>query len=132
MSVGDARLLVVEDNDTLRRGVKRALRERFVAVDDAASGDEALARLAGAAQPYDVVVTDLRLPGVDGVAVLRAALERDPRTCVLLMTAYGSIDTAVEAMRAGAFDFVQKPVDLAPARAAGGPGGGPPAAAPSR
>ncbi|MBW2268169.1 MAG: sigma-54-dependent Fis family transcriptional regulator [Deltaproteobacteria bacterium] len=112
MSGSAARLLVVEDNDTLRRGVKRALRESFHSVDDAASGDEALGRIQSSAHPYDVVVTDLRLPGADGVAVLRAALERDPRTRVLLMTAYGTIDTAVEAMRAGAFDFVQKPLDL--------------------
>ncbi|MEE2676937.1 MAG: sigma-54 dependent transcriptional regulator [Myxococcota bacterium] len=109
---GDARVLVVEDNETLRRGVQRALRETWGAVDDAASGDEAVGRIASASDPYDVVLTDLRLPGSDGVAVLRAALERDPRTSVLLMTAYGSVETAVRAMRAGAFDFVQKPLDL--------------------
>jgi len=108
----EARLLVVEDNDTLRRGVQRALRETWGAVDDAATGDEAIGRIAAAPDPYDVVLTDLRLPGTDGVAVLRAALERDPRTSVLMMTAYGSIETAVTAMRAGAFDFVQKPLDL--------------------
>lgn len=112
MTPRTARLLVAEDNDTLRRGVARALRENFSLVDDTASGDEAIGRIAGASEPYDVIVTDLRLPGADGVAVLRAALERDPRTRVLLMTAYGSIDTAVEAMRSGAFDFVQKPLDL--------------------
>ena len=108
----EARLLVVEDNDTLRRGVQRALRETWSVVDDAATGDEAVGRIATAPYSYDVVLTDLRLPGTDGVAVLRAALERDPRTRVLLMTAYGSIETAVTAMRAGAFDFVQKPLDL--------------------
>jgi two-component system response regulator HydG len=59
-----------------------------------------------------VVLTDVRLPGADGVAVLRAALERDAGTSVVLMTAYGSIETAVEAMRLGAFDFLQKPLDL--------------------
>lgn len=107
-----ARLMIVEDNDTLRRGIVRALAESFECVDDAESGEEAVARLRQATTPYDVVVTDLRLPGVDGVGVLRAALARDARTRVLLMTAYGSVDTAVEAMRAGAFDFVQKPLDL--------------------
>jgi len=107
-----ARLLVVEDNDTLRRGVQSALRETWGVVDDAATGDEAVGRIAAAPEPYDVVLTDLRLPGTDGVAVLRAARERDPRTSVLLMTAYGSIESAVTAMRAGAFDFVQKPLDL--------------------
>ena len=63
-------------------------------------------------QPYDVVVTDLRLPGADGLAVLEAARARDERTRVLLLTAFGSVDTAVRAMRAGAFDFLEKPLDL--------------------
>ena len=97
-----ARLLVVEDNDTLRRGVGLALRETWGDVDDAATGDEAVRRISAAPDPYDVVLTDLRLPGSDGVAVLRAALQRDSRTSVLMMTAYGSIENAVTAMRAGA------------------------------
>lgn len=107
-----ARLLVVEDNDTLRRGVGRALRETWGVVDDATTGDEAIRCISAAPDPYDVVLTDLRLPGSDGVAVMRAALDRDSRTSVLMMTAYGSIENAVAAMRAGAFDFVQKPLDL--------------------
>jgi two-component system response regulator HydG len=108
-----ARILVVEDNDTLRRGVARALRDAWGDVDEVASGDVAIDRIGDPRVPaYDVVVTDLRLPGADGRAVLRAAGERDPRTAVLLMTAYGSIETAVEAMRCGAFDFVEKPLDL--------------------
>jgi DNA-binding NtrC family response regulator len=110
---GACRFLVVEDNDTLRRGIARALADGFGAVDEAASGDEAVARLRDASQPaYDVVVTDLRLPGAGGLDVLDAARARDERTAVLLMTAYGTIDSAVEAMRRGAFDFVQKPFDL--------------------
>ncbi len=108
-----ARILVAEDNDTLRRGIVLALRESGGAVTEAASGERAIALLRDRAQdPYDVVVTDLRLPGADGLAVLAAARERDPRTSVVLMTAYGSIETAVQAMRSGAFDFVQKPLDL--------------------
>ncbi len=110
---GEARILVVEDNDVLRRGVALALREAWGRVDEAGAGDEAIARIERSTEsPYDVVVTDLRLPGADGVAVLRAAREADPRTRVVLMTAYGTIETAVEAMRCGAFDFVQKPLDL--------------------
>ena len=109
----EARILVVEDNDTLRGGVSLALREAWSEVEEAASGEEALARIHDPGrEPFDVVLTDVRLPGADGLAVLRAARERDPRTSVLLMTAYGSIETAVEAMRFGAFDFVQKPIDL--------------------
>ncbi len=108
-----ARILVVEDNDTLRRGVARALRDAWGDVDEAASGDVAIDRIGDhRVPPYDVVLTDLRLPGADGSAVLRAAGDRDSRTAVVLMTAYGSIETAVEAMRCGAFDFVEKPLDL--------------------
>ena len=80
-------------------------------VEEAAAGDEALDCIR-AREAYDVILSDVSLPGADGVAVLRAARERDVRTSVLLMTAYGSIETAVEAMRAGAFDFLQKPLDL--------------------
>ena len=112
-AVEPARLLVVEDGDALRRGIVSALGEAWEPVDSEADGAAAVARLGDRAVPsYDVVVTDLRLPGADGVAVLKAAHERDARTAVLLMTAYGSIETAVEAMKLGAFDFVQKPFDL--------------------
>jgi two-component system response regulator HydG len=105
--------LVVEDNDTLRRGIALALRESWAEVDEVATGDAAVERISDSgAEPFDVIISDLRLPGCDGVSVLRAAHERDPGTSVLLMTAYGSIETAVDAMRSGAFDFVQKPLDL--------------------
>jgi two-component system response regulator HydG len=108
-----ARILVVEDNASLRRGIVRALRERWSDVDEAADGSRARERLADrGVEPYDVVVTDLRLPGADGVEVLRAARSRDARTAVILMTAYGTIETAVEAMKLGAFDFLQKPFEL--------------------
>jgi two-component system response regulator HydG len=112
-ATASARILVVEDNDTLRSGVAIALRETWGGVEEVESGDAALSRIRDpASEPFDVVLTDVRLPGSDGLCVLRAARERDPRTSVLLITAYGSIETAVEAMRSGAFDFVQKPVDL--------------------
>jgi two-component system response regulator HydG len=108
-----ARILVVEDNDTLRRGIARALAEGFGAVDEEETGSGALARLRDPVHPvYDVIVTDLRLPGCGGLEVLEAARTRDERTAVLLMTAYGTIETAVDAMRRGAFDFVQKPFEL--------------------
>jgi len=108
-----ARILVVEDNDTLRSGISVALRENWGDVQEVSNGDDAVKCISDSkSDPFDVVVTDLRLPGCDGVSVLRAARERDPGTSVLVMTAYGSIETAVEAMRSGAFDFVQKPLDL--------------------
>ncbi len=107
------RILVVEDNDALRRGLASALGAAWGEVEEAADGTVAIRHILDRGEaPFDVVVTDLRLAGADGAAVLRAARERDPRTCVVVMTAYGSVETAVEAMKAGAFDFVQKPVDL--------------------
>jgi DNA-binding NtrC family response regulator len=107
------RILVVEDNRALRSGIVLALRDAWDRVDEAESGDRALERIRDPRnEPYEVVLTDVRLPGADGIAVLRAARQRDSRTSVLLMTAYGTIETAVEAMREGAFDFVQKPLDL--------------------
>ena len=113
MSSHDARILVVEDNETLRRGIVLALQEIWRDVDELARGDAAVERIRDVrTEPYDVILTDLRLPGADGLAVLAAARERDPRTSVLVMTAYGSIETAVGAMREGAYDFVQKPLDL--------------------
>jgi DNA-binding NtrC family response regulator len=113
MSPRPGRILVVEDNASLRRGVVRALRERWTEVDEVADGARARERLLDrGVEPYDVVVTDQRLPGADGVEVLRAARRREARTAVVLMTAYGTIEGAVEAMRLGAFDFVQKPFEL--------------------
>ncbi len=107
------RLLVVEDNDGLRRAMVRALAGPFACVDAEARGDRAVARLQETTEAsYDVVVTDLRLPGASGLEVLEAVRQRDERTAVLLLTAFGSIETAVEAMRLGAFDFAQKPVAL--------------------
>ncbi|MDJ0786661.1 MAG: sigma-54 dependent transcriptional regulator [Myxococcota bacterium] len=113
MSPRQTRILLVEDNDTLRRATARALAERFGPVDSEARGDDACARLRDAeVEPYDVVITDLRLPGTSGLDVVREARGRSERSAILLTTAFGSIETAVEAMRLGAFDFLQKPVEL--------------------
>jgi two-component system response regulator HydG len=109
----ETRLLVVEDNRALRVGMARALAERFDVVDVEDRGDAALARLRDTGvEPYDVIVTDLRMPGADGQAVLRAARDREKRTAVILVTAFASIDAAVAAMKQGAFDFVEKPFPL--------------------
>ncbi|MEM7413208.1 MAG: sigma-54 dependent transcriptional regulator [Myxococcota bacterium] len=114
MSLAGARILVVEDHAPLRRGIVAALRDRGADVEECDRGDTALARVSDAhSGGYDVVLTDLRLPVADGLEVLAAARARDERCSVLLLTAYGSVDTAVRAMQAGAFDFLEKPVDLA-------------------
>jgi DNA-binding NtrC family response regulator len=108
-----ARILLVEDNRALRSALSQALRESWGEVRETSDGERAIAILRDSEiEPYDVVVTDLRLPGADGVEVLRAARDRDARTCVLVLTAFGTVETAVTAMKLGAFDFLQKPVDL--------------------
>jgi len=111
--VGSARVLVVEDDEALRLAIVTALRDSWGEVHEATGGAEAIAELSDEAAPgYDVVVTDLRLPGASGVDVLRAALQRNPQPSVILMTAYASVESAVEAMQIGAVDFIQKPFEL--------------------
>jgi DNA-binding NtrC family response regulator len=105
-----ARILVVEDNAPLREAIAVVLRSEKHDVGEAESAEAALA--ACAAGFPDVIVTDLRLPGQDGIALLREMKGRDPLIEVLLLTAYGTVEAAVEAMRAGAFDFLTKPVRM--------------------
>ncbi|HEV2763278.1 MAG TPA: sigma-54 dependent transcriptional regulator, partial [Pyrinomonadaceae bacterium] len=104
-----ADILLVEDKDSLRRVLRLTLEAAGYTVaesEDARSAAQALAR-----QPFRLVLTDLRMPHGSGLDVLRAAREADPDIPVVLMTAYGSIDEAVQAMKDGAHDFLQKPVD---------------------
>jgi DNA-binding NtrC family response regulator len=105
-----ARLLVVEDRDTLRRMLVRALEQRGYEVVEVADGQAAIERLDE--ESFDMVLTDLKLPGATGSEVLAASRKAQPMTPVVVMTAYGTVETAVEAMRAGALDFVEKPVEI--------------------
>jgi putative PEP-CTERM system response regulator len=102
-------VLLVEDKDSLRAMLRHALEGQGHAVVEARDEPEALAQLRQG-RPA-VVLTDLKLPTGDGFAVLRAAKELDPELQVIVMTAYGSIEDAVRAMREGAMDFLAKPVD---------------------
>jgi DNA-binding NtrC family response regulator len=104
------RILVADDHDSLRRGLVRALTEAGHEVDEAPNGTAALERLHEG--PFEVVLTDLKMGGSDGLDVLRTAKTLNPSTAVILMTAFGSINTAVEAMKHGAFDYVQKPFEI--------------------
>src|SRR5512138_254504 len=83
------------------------LRQVGHAVEEAEDGAAAIQRLEG--EPFDVVLTDLRMATVDGMAVLREARRIAPDTQVIVMTAYGTIESAVDAMRQGAYDFLAKP-----------------------
>src|SRR5688572_27675664 len=104
------RILVVDDHDSLRKGLVRALANAGHDVEEAANGTIAIERLQDS--QFDVVLTDLRMGGADGMDVLRTTRSLQPSAAVILMTAFGSIHTAVEAMKIGAFDFVQKPFEI--------------------
>jgi two-component system response regulator PilR (NtrC family) len=101
-------ILVADDEPGVRESLAEVLRDSGYIVQTAADGAGALTAL----EEHDVsvVITDLRMPGADGLAVLKRAREISPQTFVLVMTAHGSVDTAVEALRAGAADYILKPV----------------------
>jgi DNA-binding NtrC family response regulator len=103
------RILVVEDKESMRRMLRQTLERAKHRVDEAADGDEAVKKL-GLAR-YDLVLTDLKLSKQDGMAVLRAAKESFPQMPVIMMTAFGTIDLAVQAMKEGAYQFITKPFD---------------------
>jgi DNA-binding NtrC family response regulator len=103
-------LLLVEDEAPLRQATAENLAGHGYLVEQADSGEAALARLADFA--FDIIVTDLRLPGIDGSAVVDAALERYPDIIAIVVTGYGGVKEAVEAMRRGAAHFVSKPFQI--------------------
>jgi two-component system response regulator HydG len=101
------RILIVDDNETMREGLAATVRRMGHEVMMAASGAEGLAlfRQRGA----DFVITDLKMQGTDGTEVVRVVRELDPGCPAMIVTAFGTVETAVEAMRLGAYDFLQKP-----------------------
>src|SRR5271170_5079516 len=103
-------VLLVEDKPELRAMLHKALERAGYAVEEAADGTSAVAKVR--ARRYLLVLTDLKLPGCSGLEVLRESRQADPTIPVILITAFGSVEEAVTAMKEGAFDFVQKPVDL--------------------
>jgi DNA-binding NtrC family response regulator len=104
-----AEILLVEDKESLRQMLRLTLQTAGHSVDEACDGAEARRRLSESR--YRVVVTDLKMPRADGLEVLRASKASDPDTAVILLTAYGTIDEAVQAIKEGAYEFLQKPVD---------------------
>jgi len=103
-------LLLVDDEVELRNTLAELLSAQNYQVTAVANGAEALAALES--QPFDLLLTDLMMPGIDGIQLLKKALEYDPNLMVIIMTGQGTIQTAVEAMKLGAFDYVLKPFKL--------------------
>ncbi len=107
MPENEKHVLIVEDEAPLREATAQRLSDQGFAVVQAGTGEQALERLAEFA--FDVVVTDLRLPGVDGTQVLQAAVERYPEIIGIVVTGFGTVKGAVEAIKVGAADFITKP-----------------------
>src|SRR5579864_8313464 len=100
-------LLLVEDKNELRAMLRKALERAGYTVDEAPDGASAIQKIR--ARRYLLVVTDLKMPGASGIDVLRATKQADSTIAVILLTAFGSVEEAVTAMKEGAFDFLQKP-----------------------
>jgi len=110
------RILVVDDELQIRALIERLLRRAGYRVDAAADGLQAISRLRHVAESgeeaYALVVSDLRMPGADGLHVLREVSERSPGTMFVLITGYASLSSAIAALREGAYDYLTKPIDL--------------------
>src|SRR5712691_5036913 len=102
-----ARVLIVDDQRNMRTTTALVLRQAGYDVAEAESGEAALSRLL--AEPFDVVLTDLKMAPLDGLDVLRGALEISPTTQIIVMTGYGTVESAVAAMQQGAHDYLSKP-----------------------
>lgn len=111
MTSDSFQLLIVDDEAHIRTGLAKGLASETVSVETASDGSEAIEKFRS--QQHEVVITDLRLKGlVTGLDVLQEIHDTHPETSVIVITAYGTIETAVDAMRMGAYDFITKPIDL--------------------
>ena len=111
---GKTRLLVVDDDSDLRLTLCEYLESRNFTVSSARNGNEAINLLQSRKATFDIIFTDLVMPpGPDGMEVLRVAKELNPFCYVVVMTGYSSIETAIESIRCGAFDYLSKPFKLA-------------------
>jgi DNA-binding NtrC family response regulator len=102
------RILIIEDEATLASSLKRVFQKEWYEVTTAANAEDGLSLLEEGF--YDLVISDIVLPGMSGIEFLKRLHERQPEIAVIIITAYGSMETAVEALRAGAYDYVVKPV----------------------
>jgi DNA-binding NtrC family response regulator len=107
MTEAPERILVVDDEENMVHFLTKLLRAEGFEVEGAGTGEAAIERLRTV--PFELVLTDLKLPDADGIEILKAVRELHPETVVVLITAYGTIESAIEAMRAGAYDYVTKP-----------------------
>lgn len=107
VKVSSPRILVVDDEMIVCESCKRILEEEGYEVETALSGKEAFDQMKAA--PFDIVITDLKMPGIDGMEVLKTIRKEYPDTFVIMITGFSTVETAVEAMKLGAFDYIPKP-----------------------
>jgi DNA-binding NtrC family response regulator len=107
MKMFSPRILVVDDEMIVCESCQRILQEENYEVECVFSGQEAIERMK--ANPFDIVITDLKMPGIDGMEVLKSIREDYPDTVVIMITGFSTVETAVEAMKLGAFDYIPKP-----------------------
>lgn len=105
-------VLVVDDEPDVRDLLVEYFRERGHEVSAAGDGTQAIAEIQKNPAKYSLIVSDLQLPGVDGLGVLKAARKANPSVTVIIVTGYASLDTAVQAVRLGAYDYLTKPFSL--------------------
>jgi CheY-like chemotaxis protein len=103
------KLLIIDDEPHIRQMMRFTLESGGYELDEAGTGEDGLARF-GSGAAYDGVILDQKMPGLDGLAVLKQIKQRAPHACVLMVTAFASIELAVDAMRLGATDFLRKPM----------------------
>ncbi len=105
-----AKLLIIDDEKTIRDTISEVLSEEGYLCETAGDGEGGVAKISE--ENFDLVISDFRLPGIDGLEVLKKTLELSPQTLVVIITAYASVDTAVEALKKGASDYLVKPLIL--------------------
>ncbi|MDH4223779.1 MAG: response regulator, partial [candidate division Zixibacteria bacterium] len=103
-------ILVIDDKDSMRQMLAKTLESEGYEVEVARNGETGLDK--AREKRFDLVLTDLKLPQMDGLEVLTSLKDLDPNVAVIVMTAYGTIETAVQAIKQGAFDFLAKPFDV--------------------
>ena len=106
----ECRVLLVDDEKDFLEVLIRRLKKRQVNVDGVSSGEEALQYLR--ARPIDVVVLDVKMPGMDGITLLRELKKLNPLIEVIMLTGHASLEVALEGMRSGAFDYLMKPAEI--------------------
>lgn len=105
--MSDGKILIVDDEKNIRLTLSKCLNYIGMDVDEAINGEEALEKFVP--DKYDIVILDLKMQGMDGMEVLKKIREEDVKTPVVIVTAHGTVDVAVDAMKLGAADFLQKP-----------------------